>query len=72
MAKKITVKMVDIKKPPEMTREDIRALRKKLQMSQSEFALHLNVSKKTIQAWEQGINKPNGPALRLMEVINMI
>jgi putative transcriptional regulator len=46
---------------------DIADLREnKLQMSQHMFALTLNVSPKTIQAWEQNINTPGGAALRLL------
>jgi len=35
-------------------------------MSQSVFASVLNVSLRTVQAWEQGRNRPCGPALRLL------
>jgi putative transcriptional regulator len=44
-------------------------LRKDLNCSQSVFARVLNISPKTIQAWEQGIRRPSDAALRLLEVV---
>lgn len=53
--------------PAEISGEQIASLRqKKLHMSQHVFASVLNVSLKTVQAWEQGRNVPSGPALRLL------
>jgi len=53
--------------PPEISGQQIASLRQqKLHMSQSVFASVLNVSLRTVQAWEQGRNRPCGPALRLL------
>lgn len=53
--------------PPEISGKQIADLRtKRLQMSQNVFASVLNVSLRTVQAWEQGRNAPCGPALRLL------
>lgn len=53
--------------PPEISGQQIANLREqKLHMSQHVFASVLNVSLKTVQAWEQGRNAPCGPALRLL------
>lgn len=46
----------------------IVALRHKLQCSQSIFAQLLNVSIKTVQAWEQGIRQPSDAALKLLAI----
>ena len=51
-----------------MEKSEIVALRHRLNCSQSVFANYLNVSPKTIQAWEQGIGKPTGAALRLLTI----
>lgn len=40
--------------------EDIRAIRTKLNKSQSEFALMIGVSVATLQNWEQGRRSPEG------------
>ena len=47
---------------------DIKAVRKSLRMSQSEFALMIGVSVRTLQNWEQGRREPEGPAKALLRV----
>ena len=47
---------------------DIKAVRKRLQCSQSEFALMIGVSVATLQNWEQGRRRPEGPARALLKV----
>ena len=49
--------------------EEIRAIRKKLGMSQGVFAIVLGVSKKTVESWETGRYKPDGAARRLISII---
>jgi len=33
------------------------------------FAAYLNTSKSTVQKWEQGQKKPNGPSLKLLNLV---
>ncbi len=47
---------------------DIKAIREKLGVSQSEFALMIGVSVSTLQNWEQGRRQPDGPARALLKV----
>ncbi len=47
---------------------DIKAVRQKLRRSQSEFALMIGVSVATLQNWEQGRRRPDGPARALLKV----
>lgn len=47
---------------------DIVALRRMLEMSQSEFAAALQISVRTLQQWEQNRTKPAGPALALISI----
>ena len=47
---------------------DIKSVRNKLHKSQSEFALMIGVSISTLQNWEQGRRKPDGPARALLKV----
>ena len=47
---------------------DIKAVRKKLRASQSEFALMIGVNVSTLRNWEQGRRVPDGPALALLRV----
>jgi putative transcriptional regulator len=48
--------------------QDVRAIRQKLQKSQSEFARMIGVSVSTLQNWEQGRRQPHGPARALLVV----
>ena len=52
----------------EFTPLDIKAIRHKLNKSQSEFALMIGVSVTTLQNWEQGRRHPEGPARALLMV----
>jgi putative transcriptional regulator len=47
---------------------DIKSIRNKLHQSQSEFAFMIGVSISTLQNWEQGRRKPDGPAKALLKV----
>ena len=49
---------------------EIRSIRLKSRASQSVFAAYLNTSKSTIQQWEQGVKKPNGPSLKLLNMVD--
>ncbi len=60
-----------IKKPSRVLQIDppaIKAVRAKLHLSQSEFALMIGVSISTLQNWEQGRREPDGPAKALLKV----
>ena len=47
---------------------DIKAIREKLHKSQREFAFMIGVSVATLQNWEQGRRKPQGPARALLKI----
>lgn len=49
---------------------DVRALRKRLKMSQSEFAIFCGVNVHTLRNWEQGRRHPEGPARVLLLVVD--
>jgi len=48
----------------------IKRLREKSKASQSVFAAYLNTSLSTVQKWEQGKKKPNGPSLKLLNLVD--
>ena len=48
----------------------IRALRKREHVSQTVFALYLNVSKSVVSQWERGQKRPAGPSLKLLSLID--
>lgn len=47
---------------------DVKAIRARLDQSQSEFAHMIGVSVGTLRNWEQGRRKPEGPARALLQV----
>jgi putative transcriptional regulator len=47
---------------------DVQAVRAKLGVSQTEFALMIGVSVATLRNWEQGRRTPDGPALALLRI----
>ncbi len=51
--------------------ENVKAIRKRLKKSQSEFALMIGVSPATLRNWEQGRRVPEGPARALLQVAAM-
>lgn len=55
----------------EVKAEDVKAIRAKLNKSQSEFALMIGVSVSTLQNWEQGRRQPEGPARALLKVASV-
>ncbi len=49
---------------------DVRAARKKLELSQDKFAEAFRISPSTLRKWEQGARHPHGPAKVLLAVID--
>ena len=47
-----------------------RRVRKRLGLSQQEFARRINVSLETIRNWEQGKRRPTGAARTLLKVLD--
>lgn len=48
---------------------DVRRIRRKQKLSQSEFALRYGLNVRTVQQWEQGRAVPDQPARVLLNVI---
>jgi putative transcriptional regulator len=42
---------------------------KRLRVSQAVFAAYLNTSPSTVQKWERGEKKPDGPSLKLLNLV---
>ena len=52
-----------------MKPEDIRALRRREDVSQAVFAIYLNVSKGVVSQWERGEKQPAGTSLKLLALV---
>jgi putative transcriptional regulator len=48
----------------------VRALRRRLCLSQSVLASLLNTSPSTVRKWEVGDKKPSGPSLKLLNLMD--
>jgi putative transcriptional regulator len=65
----LKVTRIQAPRPPKaMSPKDIARIREKLNCSQAVFAMMLNVSPKTVQAWEQGSREPGDAALKLLTI----
>ncbi|WP_371832866.1 helix-turn-helix domain-containing protein [Mesorhizobium koreense] len=49
--------------------DEIRTLREREQVSQPVFAHYLNVRKDAISKWERGEKRPDGPSLKLLNLV---
>ena len=61
---KLTIKPVE-----NYNKDEIKQIRQKTGLSQVIFAKLLGVSPKTVEAWENGRNKPEGASRRLLEIV---
>ncbi len=67
----LRTRLVALPEPPaKYTAKNIKNIREKRNLSQSIFALYLNVSVKTVRSWESGERVPSQCALRLLELID--
>ncbi|WP_339665181.1 helix-turn-helix domain-containing protein [uncultured Pseudomonas sp.] len=68
---KITLRQVKVESrpAPEVTANDIVALRKKMKMSQKVFAMRVRTSVETLRNWEQDKAKPNAQAALLIKLV---
>lgn len=51
-------------------RIDVKRVRRKLGMSQSDFAARFGINASTLRNWEQGRRQPEGPARVLLTIID--
>ena len=52
-----------------LTPQEIRDLREREQVSQPVFAHYLNVRKDAVSKWERGEKRPDGPSLKLLNLV---
>ena len=53
----------------EMHAADVKRVRERANLPQSEFARLIGVSVRTLQNWEQGHRQPTGPAAALLRAV---
>ena len=67
-AKKTTLTIEPL---PDISAEEIKAIRNRLGFTQAMFAAVIGVSTKNVEAWETGTNRPIGPARRMISLIQL-
>ena len=55
---------------PEYSREKIRAMRERYQISQAVLASVMNISLSTVRQWEGGKKHPSGPSEKLLDLLD--
>ncbi|MDR0915906.1 MAG: helix-turn-helix domain-containing protein [Oscillospiraceae bacterium] len=66
-----TARLSTVAPPREFKAEEIKSIRNTLGMTQAFFADFMGVSPKTVEAWESGRNIPEGPARRILSVVQV-
>lgn len=66
----LKTKTIKILPTPAYTKEDIKKIRVGMGLTQTLFAGVIGVSKKTVEAWESGRNKPDGSSSRILQLIS--
>ena len=61
--------VVEAKPAPEVTAEELLALRERLHLSRPVLAHYLRTNPRTLENWEQGRAKPNAQAALLIKLV---
>ena len=70
-SKKLKRRMVTVVPVKEYQANQVKEIRKSVNMSQKTFASYMGVSEKTVEAWEAGTNRPSGAASRILSMMEM-
>ena len=68
--KGVTRYKIKVKPLPHYKGKSIRSIRNRLGLTQATFAFIMGVSIKTVEAWESGRNEPQGPAQRILYLLD--
>ena len=66
--KVLTIRDIELKAPAPIRARDVTAIRARMRVSQAAFARILNVSPRTVQAWETNARRPSDAALKLLSI----
>ena len=61
---------VDAKPRPQVSAEDLRAVRERLNLSRAVFDRYLRTNPRTLENWEQGRARPNAQAALLIHLVD--
>ena len=61
---------VTLKPTPEVSADELKAIREKLNLSRPVFAHYLRTNPRTLENWEQGRARPNAQAALLIHLVD--
>lgn len=61
---------VEMNPAPDVTADEVLALRERLHLSRAVFARYLRTNPRTLENWEQGRAKPNAQAALLIRLVD--
>lgn len=67
--KQLKTTSLNVVELPVFTADKIKSIRKQMLLTQQSFADVLGVSLRTVESWEEGYSKPNGPSRRLLSLL---
>lgn len=69
---KTTLRTVEVesKPAPELSADELKAIREKLKLSRPVFAHYLRTNPRTLENWEEGRAKPNAQAALLIHLVD--
>ena len=70
-SRKLTLRTTTVPLPPRvkpLSPAQVRAIRKRLNVSQPDIAAMMNIPTVTAASWERGRRRPTGAALRLLDI----
>ncbi len=66
---KLKTTTYEIIEVPEILPDRIKNIRWHMGMTQKVFGKFMGVSTRAVESWEDGVTKPNGPARRMMSIL---
>lgn len=66
----VRIKIIGLSNTPVYKGTEIKKIRKKVRLTQLLFAKSLGVSVKTVEAWESERNIPQGPAQKILFILD--
>jgi putative transcriptional regulator len=68
-SKEVKLKKLEVVPLKDYSKEELKNIRLQNNLTQKNFADCLGVTKKTVESWERGRNKPSGASVRMFQIM---